>query len=278
MPRVAGETISFFGPAPGLVSHHVQKIAFEFGPLSIHWYGVLVAAGFLGGLWTASRRCLRDGVSAETILDLGPWIIVGAIVGARGLYVASYWNEDFAGKSWRNILNLRQGGLVFYGGLIGASLACIAFTRWKKLPLWKIADILAPSISLGQAFGRLGCLMTGCCYGRSTNLPWAIHFPSDHTTGGAGVHPTQLYESFLCFGLSAVLAWLHRRKQFDGQIFSTYLIAYAILRSGVEFFRGDYPNYYGRFATPAHLVSVGILIAGLALFWHLRMRPLANRV
>ncbi|MBI3416043.1 MAG: prolipoprotein diacylglyceryl transferase [Verrucomicrobia bacterium] len=254
----------------------MHKIAFEFGSVAVHWYGVLVATGFLAGLWTASRRGVREGLSPETIVDLGPWIIVGAIVGARGLYVLSYWREDFAGRSWLAILNLRQGGLVYYGGLIGGSLGCIAFTRWKQLPLWKIADVLAPSISLGQAFGRLGCLMTGCCYGRACSLPWAIHFPADHETHGRGVHPTQIYESLLSFSLYAALAWLHRRKQFDGQVFATYLIAYAILRSLVESFRGDYPVYYGGFATPAHLVSVGILLGGLILFWRRRAVPRAG--
>ena len=86
------------------------------------------------------------------------------LVGARGLYVLSYWQEDFAGRPLWQILNIRGGGLVFYGGLIGASLACILYVRLKRLPLWKIADVLAPSIALGHAFGRIGCLMNGCCY------------------------------------------------------------------------------------------------------------------
>ena len=247
----------------------MHKIAFELGPLTVHWYGVLVAAGFLAGLWTASRRGVRDGIAGETVVDIGPWLIAGAIVGARMLYVLSYWREEFAPKPWWEIFMLRRGGLVFYGGLVGSSLACIWFTRVKKLPLWKVADILAPSIALGQAFGRLGCLMTGCCYGRPTALPWAIHFPKDDGSKGLGVHPTQIYESLIDLCLYAALAWLYRRKKFDGQVFAAYLICYAALRSFVEFFRGDYPVLYGGFATPAHLASVGIFAAGVVLFWRL---------
>ena len=128
-----------------------------------------------------------------------------------------------------------------YGGLIGATLTGIIYIRWKKLPLWKTADVLAPSIALGNVFGRIGCLLNGCCYGRACSLPWAIRFPSDHSTGGVPVHPTEIYDALLNFAFYLGLAWLFRRKKFNGQVFATYLIGYAIFRSIVEFFRGDYP-------------------------------------
>jgi len=245
----------------------VHKIAFQLGGFTIYWYGVLVAVGFLAGLWTASRRALLAGVRSETIVDLGPWLILGTIVGARGLFVISYWREDFAGDSWWQIFNIRRGGLVFYGGLIGASLSSLIYVRLKKLPAWKIADILAPSIPLGHAFGRIGCLMNGCCYGSSCDLPWAIHFPETHETHGAAVHPTQIYESSLNLVFYALLAWLYRRKKFDGEIFALYLLGYAALRAFVEMFRGDYTTYYlGGRATPAQVLSIFIFAAG-AVLW-----------
>jgi phosphatidylglycerol:prolipoprotein diacylglycerol transferase len=229
----------------------------------------MVALGFLAGLWTASRRGLREGVAAETIVDLGPWLIVGTILGARTLYVISYWHEFFEGK------------LVFYGGLVGAALACIFYTRLKKLPLWKVADILAPSIALGYVFGRIGCLLNGCCYGRACNLPWAIRFPADNPLNPPTypVHPTQIYDALLSLGLYALLAWLYRRKKFDGQVFGVYLVSYALLRSFVEMFRGDYPehqHYLGGWATPAHLVSILTLAVGLVLLG-LLPRPESRR-
>jgi len=253
----------------------VHPIAFKLGSFSIHWYGVMVALGFLAGLWTAGRRGARAGIATEKIVDLGPWLIVGAIVGARTLYVISYWRESFAAKPLWEIFAVWQGGLVYYGGLVGASLACILYVRLKRLPLWKVADILAPSVALGYVFGRIGCLLNGCCYGRACDLPWAIRFPEGNPLHPPTypVHPTEVYDSLLSLALYASLAWLFRRRKFDGQVFAVYLVGYAVLRSLVELFRGDYPvhqHYLGGWATPAHLVSILILAAGLVL---LRLLP-----
>ena len=232
-----------------------------------------MALAFLAGLWTASRRGLRDGLAPEKILDLGPWIIVGAILGARILYVTTYWQESFAGEPITEIFMIQHGGLVFYGGLIGASLGCILYSRLKKLPLWKLADALAPSVALGYVFGRIGCLLNGCCYGRVCDLPWAIHFPENHETHPHGVHPTQIYDSLLNLVLYFALVWLYRGKKFDGQIFAIYLMCYAVTRSIVESFRGDYDAAHRHGGlTPAHVVSVGIFAAGAVLFWTLKHR------
>jgi phosphatidylglycerol---prolipoprotein diacylglyceryl transferase len=262
----------------------VDKIAFQIGSWPIHWYGVLVALGFVAGLWTASRRGLREGFAPERVLDAGPWIIIGSVLGARILYVTTYWQESFAGQPFTEIFMIQRGGLVFYGGLIGAALAVILYAAVRKLPLWKLADVLAPSIALGYVFGRLGCLMNGCCYGRECALPWAIRFPVGHDThpvhGEAQpVHPTQIYDSVLNLGLYLFLAWLYRRKKFDGQVFAAYLICYAFARSFVEYFRGDYtdPHIHANFLTPAQLISVAILVAGIGLFVVLRRAMPAQR-
>jgi phosphatidylglycerol:prolipoprotein diacylglycerol transferase len=154
----------------------------------------------------------------------------------------------------------------------------------KNLPVWKMADVLAPSVALGSAFGRIGCLMHGCCFGRvcSVGLPWGIQFPNgspawdkQHEGGLVGaldpslpVHPTEIYDSLLNFCFYLFLAWLFRRKKFDGQVFSVYLIGYAILRSFVEYFRGDYPvHYLGGIATPAQVVSIGNILGGVLLLF-----------
>lgn len=253
----------------------MQRIAFEIGPFwggrsfAIYWYAVMVATGFLVGLWTASRRAERAGIPREKILDLGPLLLGGAIVGSRALFVVSYWKEYFASEPWWEVFMIRHGGLVYFGGLVGASVSFILYARWRKLPLWKMADVFAPSLALGQAIGRVGCFLNGCCYGKPTALPWGVHFPTGHETGGVAVHPTQLYASLVDLGLCAALAWLHRRKKFDGQVFAAYLVGYSILRSLVEVFRGDYAVYYLGFATPAQLASVGVLAVGGWLYWKL---------
>jgi phosphatidylglycerol:prolipoprotein diacylglycerol transferase len=254
-------------PHLGQLKAFVHPIAFQVGSLTITWYGVMVATAFLVGLWTASRRAVGSGIPPEKVLDLGPWLIVGTIIGARALFVISYWREQFAGQPLAEIFMVWRGGLVYYGGLIGATLAGVIYARLKRLPLWKLADVVAPSIALGCVFGRIGCLMNGCCYGLECNWPWAIHFPYGHHTYPHGVHPTQVYDSLLNLVLYCGLAWMYRRKKFDGEVFAAYLIGYAIFRSFVEMFRGDYPQHYlGGWATPAQLVSVGILALGLILW------------
>jgi phosphatidylglycerol---prolipoprotein diacylglyceryl transferase len=250
----------------------VHPIAFHIGSFAVYWYGAMTALALLAGLWTAGRRGLRQGVASEMIVDLGPWLVAGGIVGARLVFVVSYWPEYFAGQPVWEIFMIRHGGLVYYGGLIGAALVVILYARIKKLPVWKLVDILTPSVPLGCVFGRIGCLLNGCCYGRACDLPWAIRFPAGHDTHPAGlpatpVHPVQVYDSLLNLGLYLGLAWLYRRKKFDGQVFAAYLMGYAMTRSFVETFRGDYSqaHLHGGL-TPAHLISIGMFATGAVLF------------
>ncbi len=253
----------------------MHPIAFPVGSLTITWYGIMVAAGFLSALWLASRRAPYGGLRGETVLDLGPWIIIGGIVGARLLYVMTFWRERFAGQPFTEVFTVWRGGLVFYGGFIGATLGAILFALIKKVPMWKMGDVMAPSIPLGYAIGRIGCLLNGCCYGKECNLPWAIHFPPNVPTYPHGVHPTQIYDAMLGLVLFFLLVRWFRRKSFDGQIFAAFLIGYGCLRFFVELFRGDYPPdqlLLGGRITPAQVVSVGMLSVG-ALLWRWLPRP-----
>ena len=244
----------------------MHPIAFQLGSFTIHWYGVMIALAFLAGLWTATLRARRENIPGEKIADVVLWLMIGSIIGARFVYVTTYWKDEFADQPLSEIFMIQHGGLVYYGGLIGATIAGIIYIRWKKLPLWKTADVLAPSLALGNVFGRIGCLLNGCCYGRVCSLPWAIRFPSDHPTSGAPVHPTEIYDALDNFILYLFLAWLFRHKKFDGQVFATYLIGYAITRTIMECFRGDYsPDHIHYSLTPGELVSIPIFIAGLAL-------------
>ncbi|MDD5139676.1 MAG: prolipoprotein diacylglyceryl transferase [Verrucomicrobiales bacterium] len=246
----------------------MHPILFHLGSFPVHAYGVMTALAFVLGLWTATLRGRRVNISGEIIADVTLWVMVGTIIGARTVYVVTYWKDEFAGQPLSEIFAIWHGGLVYYGGLIGASLAGITYLRWKKLALWKIADVMAPSIALGSVFGRIGCLLNGCCYGRACDAPWAISFPPGNPLGSptTPVHPTEIYDALLNFALYLFLAWLFRRKKFDGQIFAAYLICYAITRSFVEYFRGDYNDAHHHFGlTPAQLVSVPIFVTGLAL-------------
>ena len=271
----------------------MDSIAFKIGGFTIYWYGILVAGGFLAGLWTASRRCVLDKLDGKVISDLGVWIILAGMIGARAMHVVTYWEEQYADQPLSHLLDFRGGGLVFHGGFIGAALAVILYVRLHgKQPLWKIADAFAPSIPLGHALGRLGCLMTGCCFGTACDLPWAIHYPAHSpafTALGQAptdaahslyVHPTQIYSALLNVALYGGLAWLYRHKRFDGQVFGLYLAGYSINRFVVEFFRGDYQAeqlWFG-WVKPGQQLSLFLLPIGIALIILLRRRPLARPV
>lgn len=259
----------------------MHPIAFYLGSFPVRWYGVMMALAFFAGLWTATRRARLVNIPGEVIADVTLWLMVGSILGARIVYVTTYWKTEFAGGKISEIFAIWNGGLVYYGGLIGASVAGMIYLLWKKLPLWKVADVLAPSIALGSVFGRIGCLLNGCCYGRACSMPWAIYFPAGHETHPFGqpaipVHPTEIYAALLNLVLYIFLAWLFRRKKFDGEIFATYLIIYSIFRSIQEYFRGDYPpDHIHAGITSAQLVSVPIFITGLvlAIFLSRRAQP-----
>lgn len=246
----------------------MHPVAIDLGGFTIYWYGVLVAVAFLAGLWTASRRAPLTGVSSERVADLGPWLILGAVVGARVLFVVSYWREQFAGGPIWDVFMIRKGGLVFYGGLMGAALAHVIYCWVKRLGIWRMADVLAPSVAMGYFFGRLGCLMNGCCYGRVCSLPWAVQFPEGHETHPEWLHPTQLYEGLAGLMLYGGLAWLYRRKGFEGQVFAVYLMGNGLVRFLVEFFRGDYgERIWGGWVTPAQPIAMVLMASGAGLYW-----------
>jgi phosphatidylglycerol:prolipoprotein diacylglycerol transferase len=257
----------------------VHPVAFQFGALTITWYGVMVALAFMVGIWNGSRRAAFAGIHSETVVDLGPWLIIGGIAGARALYVITFWREQFASAPITEFFQIWHGGLVFYGGLIGAAIATIVLAKIKRVPMWVLGDILAPSLALGYALGRIGCLLNGCCYGRPCGLPWAIHFPDPHQTFPHPVHPTQIYDALLALGLCAVLAKIFKRRRFDGQIFVLFLMGYAVLRSAVECFRGDYPEnlrYFGGWVTPAQIGSFLIALTAFILWWLLPRQLVSN--
>ncbi|HUE35842.1 MAG TPA: prolipoprotein diacylglyceryl transferase [Candidatus Acidoferrum sp.] len=250
----------------------MHPILVKLGPLTVHSYGVMIALAFLAGLWTAMRRARRENIPGDRIIDIVTWLMVGSIIGARVVYVTTYWHEEFAVAPWTEIFAVWHGGLVYYGGLIGGLVAGVLYIWWKKMPLWKTADVLAPSIALGSFFGRAGCLLNGCCYGRQTDMPWAITFTNplahdfSNTPLNVPLHPTEIYDGLLNLALYVFLAWLFRHKKFDGEVIATYLICYSILRSIVEHYRGDYSNlHYHLGLTPAQWISVPMFIIGLAL-------------
>jgi len=235
------------------------------GPLDIHTYGVLVAIGFIVGLAVASRRARREGIDPERITDLGAWLIVAGMLGGKLFHIVFFWDDFLYGWRMEGVRSLREG-FVFYGGFIAAAITAVAYTTAKKLPFFRVADVFAPSIALGHAFGRLGCFFNGCCYGKPCSLPWAVTFPPPHIMAGIPVHPTEIYEVLGNLAIFAGLSAVYRHKRADGQIWWLYVLSYGLLRFVVEFFRGDYVTHYFGVLTLGQLVAmVMIAVAAVAL-------------
>lgn len=243
--------------------------------MSLHTYGVLLAAGFLLALWVGLREAKRAGIPRDPILDL--WIVslISGIVGAKLLLYLL--DLDYYLENPGAILDgLRSAG-VFYGGLIAAIGACI-FMVWKRgLPGWKIADAAAPAIALGQAVGRVGCFAAGCCYGKVTSLPWAVTFTDPKANEITGVplaiplHPSQLYMSLGNLILFAILLLLARRKSWDGQVFLWYILLYAVMRGLLEITRGD-PRGEVAGVSTSQVIAAAAVVISLVLMARRRKR------
>jgi len=217
----------------------MHPILFRIGPLTVYTYGVFVAMGFLLGLTVAMREARLAGKDPQKFMDMALYILLGAIIGSRAMYVLISWDE-FAGKPL-HVFMIWKGGLVFYGGLAATIPVIIWYTRRLRMPLLKTLDIYAPSLALGHAVGRIGCFSAGCCYGKATSLPWAVTFTHPYSSAPLNVplHPVQLYASLNLFLIFLLLMVVRRRQSFDGQIAWTYVLLYAVSRFVLEFFRGD---------------------------------------
>src|SRR5256714_9202578 len=171
----------------------------ELGPITVYTYGVLLAAAYLFGLQLARVRAKKRGLDANRVLDLGIYIIISALVGAKLLLLITDLKSLTADP--RELLTLARSGGVFYGGLIVAVVVALWYIRRVGLPLWTTCDVFAPGIALGHVIGRFGCLFAGCCYGKETHVPWAITFHDPFAAANVGtpldrpLHPTQLYEA-----------------------------------------------------------------------------------
>src|SRR5262245_17387910 len=199
--------------------------------LTLYTFGLLLAMAYAAAFWWLMREGRRKGLESEALSSLGIWAIVGAIVGAKVLMILRDIPDYVATPSQIFSPAVLTSAGDFYGGFIGALIACaLFFRRHPQLPFWPVADLTGPAIALGQAIGRIGCFMAGDDYGRRSDVPWAVTFtdPDAARIGGAplGVplHPVQLYESLICAGLFLFLVWFGRRKRMDGDVILAYTL------------------------------------------------------
>jgi len=252
---------------------------FEIGPVTVYTYGLLLAAAYLLGLQFAIVRAKARGYDPGRVLDLGIYIIVSAIVGAKLLLLVV--DFDYYRLHPLEIFSLARAGGVFYGGLILAVLVSLWYLQRHKLPLWSMCDIFAPAIALGHVVGRMGCFFAGCCYGRPTTLPWGITFHDPFAASyvgtplGVSLHPTQLYEAGAELLILGVLLFAEKKgRPFPGRTFWAYMLLYGISRFVIEIFRGDERGMIIGLST-SQFISVVLVPLSLAMLVWLSRQPQA---
>jgi len=258
----------------------MHPILFEIGNWPVYSYGVLLALAYLAGLQLAVVRARRRQIDAAKVMDLGIYLIIAALIGAKLMLVAV--DFDYFRSQPRELLSLVRAGGVFYGGLLAALAVGLWLVRRYQLHPWIVADLVAPGIALGHVVGRLGCLMAGCCYGRPTDVPWAITFTDPAAAANVGtpigtpLHPTQLYDAGAELLIMAFLLLTERRgRPFPGRTFWLYMLLYAISRYIVEIYRGDERGMVFGLSTSQF---VSVLIVPLSIIMLLRLRKTSGVV
>jgi len=224
----------------------MHPIIAKIGPFTIYSYGIMVAIAFLFGIFIARREAVRKNIKPGLVYDLGFYLLIGSIIGARIYYILFFGLKDFLAEP-ASIFKVWQGGLAIHGGIFGGIITGIIFSNARKISFWALADLIAPSIILGQAIGRIGCYLNGCCYGINNQ-------------------PTQIYELILDF-IGFLLLWGLRKKiRFKGGLFLLYLMTYSVIRIIVSQFRADNLYLWNTGITLAGLSSLIIFIIAMALF------------
>lgn len=261
----------------------IDRIFFQYGNFTIYWYSVIIITGVIIGLWLANKEADRLGLKKDIITDLMVFVIPVAIIFARIYYVAFEW-EYYSNQSFLEIIAVWNGGIAIHGALIGSVITTIIYTRIKKISFWQIADIIAPSLILGQAIGRWGNFMNQEAYGgpisEATYNNFHQYLPdfimNQMTIDGVMYHPTFLYESVWSLLVFILLIIFRRYNPLRGELFLSYVLLYSIGRFVIEGMRMD-SLYLGQLRV-AQLVSVLLILGAFALFVYRRklVRPRYN--
>ena len=246
----------------------INPTIIKIGPLQIRWYGVMYILAFLASYFLVKYqiRKKRLNIDINTVNDLFLFLIIGLIIGARLGYVVFY-NLPFYLSHPLKLFAIWEGGMSFHGGLIGIIFSGFIFVKKHKASFWEFADLISVTAPIGLGLGRLGNFINAELYGRVTNLPWGMIFPSG---GVLPRHPSQLYEFFLeGILLFAILWWIKDFPFKKGTLFCLFLILYSILRFSIEFFREPDPQLglLFSFITMGQILSIFMCISGLILLY-----------
>lgn len=244
---------------------------FTIGNFTIHGYGLMIGIGIIAAYGSAVYRAKRKGLDEDVLDGLAIWAVLSGLLGAKLLFYITSWKEIMADPS---ILWKFTDGFVVYGGIIGGILGGYLYAKRKKISFVKYADLVLPSVALAQGFGRIGCLLAGCCYGLQTDGAFCIVFKdSDFAPNNVPLLPTQIISSILDFTHFFVLIWIAGKVKKDGVVASLYLIFYSIGRFILEFFRGDLIRGSVGVLSTSQFISLFILAAGIVcLFGSLKKK------
>ena len=246
----------------------MHPILFKLGPITIYTYGVMVALGIFFGSLILVKLAEKEGIKKEDITDTAFWSVVAGLIGARLFFFL--YNPEYAKPLYR-IFFIWEGGLVWYGGVIFGGLTALYFIKKRKIPLWKFADIVSIALSVGLGFGRIGCTMAGCCYGKVCHAPFALIFTNPHSAAPLGIplYPTQPISSAANFLIAGILYLIYKRRKFPGEVFGFYLILYGVFRFLIEFWRATPKEIMGTFSNN-QIISIIMVLIGLVILLYRR--------
>ncbi len=241
---------------------------FSIGPVTIYGYGLMIGIGVLVCIIMGMQRAKKHGLKEEAVIDIA---LVGLLIGwlgAKVLYVIVEWKAFLADP----MSVLGTEGFVVYGGITAGVLAAMVYCRRKGYKFLEYFDLLAPSVAVAQAFGRIGCFMAGCCYGRETDSVLGVVFPlGSIAPAGVKLLPTQLFSSAGDFGIMLALLWHYKRRKHTGDTGFIYMLLYGVGRFIIEMFRSDNRGEVGALST-SQFISIFIVVAALALLWNNRKK------
>lgn len=270
------------------------------GAFPIHTWGVMITLAFLASAWVTQNRAREAGVDGDRLVGLYLVAFLCGLAGARLLHftmadTARFFSDPLV------FFRIWEGGFAFYGGVLAGAIGCVIYALVRDIPVWKLADLVAPAIMIGLALGRIGCFMAGCCHGAACPLPegavnllpasfdggalWAFASPpflAAEPHGGVGVNgvpqlPTQLWSSAIALALFGLLSWRWRHRRYDGQVMAWLLLIYPLTRSSIEALRGDTVRGVDWFGvlTTSQLVSIPVFLVGLVIVLLRRRRGVA---
>lgn len=260
---------------PGLgLKFLIDPIAFSIFGMRIHWYGIIIATGFMLAFLLANRDSKVFDIKQNDIIDLLLVVTPFSIIGARLYYVAFEWSNYK--NNLLEVFNIRNGGLAIYGGILTAVLVAYIFTKKRKIDMWKLFDFLIPYVALAQSIGRWGNFVNQEAHGVETTLPWRMEIFDPLKMQRVAVHPTFLYESLWNLGLFFFLLWFRKKKKHEGEVFTLYLALYGFARFFIEGLRTD-SLYIGTFRVSQMLAGL-FFIACITLFFVRRHKLNSNEL